>query len=189
MPGRGPDRPRRHALPWLLLILLLASAFPGVAQDKPPSGPTAGSEAIDPTTVIRLLGRDVKGSTGEVVAQIINLLVDAAGEPRVAILDYGGFLGVGKRRIAVAWRVLHFAPGAPGTITLRLDREQLRNFPDFKPEGPILAATQPGDGAPQPEMVTPPQPEAPPPPPPEPSTPPRPEAIAPPAPVTPAAPE
>nr|WP_264185418.1 PRC-barrel domain-containing protein [Roseicella aerolata] len=91
-----------------------------------------------------MLGREVKDKTGEVVAQVVNLLVDAAGEPRAAILDYGGFLGVGKRRIAVAWRALRFTPGATtGAVTLELDREQLKNFPEYKPDAPILAAVPP----------------------------------------------
>jgi len=45
------------------------------------------------------------------------------------VVDYGGFLGVGKQRIAVAWRTLSF--NADG-IRLSLSHEQLRDLPDFK---------------------------------------------------------
>ena len=94
--------------------------------------------------MLRLLGRDVTGPGGQVVAQIMNVLVDAAGQPRAAILDYGGFLGVGKRRIAVVWRALRFAPDqAAGAITLGLSQDQLKNAPEFKPDGPLLAAAPP----------------------------------------------
>lgn len=88
------------------------------------------------------------GPKGEVIAQIINVLVDASGQPRAVILDYGGFLGVGKRRIAVAWRVLRFAPDqAAGAITLDLTPDQLKSFPEFKPAGPLVVAAPP-DAAP-----------------------------------------
>ena len=169
----------------LALGCLLASAESALAEDKPlppPAEPPAASEQIDPASVIRLLGRDVKSASGEVVAQIINLLVDSTGQPRAAILDYGGFLCVGKRRIAVAWRVLSFAPGAAGTITLGLDRDQLKNFPEYKSDGPVVAAAPPGDIPAGPEPVSPPAPETSAPPAPGPSAPAAPEPSAPPAP-------
>jgi hypothetical protein len=154
--SRGADPARRHAwyaarLP-LAVACALAWAAAATAQDTPApppqpppqAGPPALSDRLEPGSVVRLLGRDVKGAGGEVVAQIVNLLVDASGAPRAAILDYGGFLGVGKRRIAVAWRTLAFAPGeGAGAITLSLDREQLKNFPEYKPEGPVFAAVPP----------------------------------------------
>ena len=39
-------------------------------------------------------------------------LVDGQGMARAAIIDFGGFLGVGSRKIAVAWQALHFVPQA-----------------------------------------------------------------------------
>ena len=62
-----------------------------------------------------------RGRRGKVVAQVVNVLVDGSGRPLAAVLDYGGFMGVGRRRIAVAWRALSFAPGGTpggGGITL-----------------------------------------------------------------------
>lgn len=113
---------------------------PPAAQAAPP----AASETIPAGTVLRLLGRDVTSPDGQVVAQIVNLLVDAAGQPQAAILDYGGFLGVGKRRIAVVWRALRFAPDRQaGAITLALGPDQLKNFPEFKADGPLVAAAPP----------------------------------------------
>ncbi len=143
--------PGIHALPRSALALCLLAWAPALRAQEPPRAPPAPpaqGEGIAPDSVVRLLGREVKDKTGEVVAQIVNLLVDAAGEPRAVILDYGGFLGVGKRRIAVAWRALRFAPGAgTGAVTLELDREQLKNFPEYKPDVPILAAVPPPEAA------------------------------------------
>ena len=30
--------------------------------------------------------------------------------PRAAVIDYGGVLGMGRRKVAVAWQLLHFVP-------------------------------------------------------------------------------
>jgi hypothetical protein len=164
----------------LALACLLAGAAAAQAPDQPapPPGQPAATETIPPGTVLRLLGRDVTGPGGQVVAQIMNVLVDATGQPRAAILDYGGFLGVGKRRIAVAWRALRFAPDqAAGAITLALSQDQLKNAPEFKPDGPLLAAAPPeaAPAEPAPEPVVP-----------EPAAP-EPPAAEPPAPAQPAA--
>ena len=111
--------------------------------------PPAASERLPDGAVLRVLGRDVKGPSGEVVAQVVNVLVDGSGRPLAAVLDYGGFMGVGKRRIAVAWRALTFTPGStPGsaggsTITLSLSRDQLKGFPDHKDGEPIVVAAPP----------------------------------------------
>ena len=121
-------------------------------QPAPQPDPPALHEAIPMTSVLRLLGHDVTGKSGEVVAKIANVLVDASGQSRVVILDYGGFLGVGNRRIAVAWRALRFEPGEDsGVITLSMNREQLKNFPAYKSDKPVIAAAPPDDDRLSPE--------------------------------------
>jgi hypothetical protein len=137
----------------LALACLLAGPAAAQAPEPPAPPPSqpAATETIPPGTVLRLLGRDVTGPGGQVVAQIMNVLVDASGQPRAAILDYGGFLGVGKRRIAVVWRALRFAPDqAAGAITLGLSQDQMKNAPEFKPDGPLLAAAPPDPAEPAP---------------------------------------
>ena len=46
------------------------------------------------------------------MGRIVDVLVDGQGMARAAIIDFGGFLGVGSRKIAVAWQALHFVPPA-----------------------------------------------------------------------------
>ena len=163
---RGARYPhRRGALPPVVvrsgivasaLLLMSPAAAPCAEGDAAP--PPAARGLIPDGAALRVLGRDVKGPSGEVVAQVVNVLVDGSGRPLAAILDYGGFMGVGRRRIAVAWRALGFAPGATprpaggGIITLALSRDQLKGFPDHKDGEPVvLAAPAPSsDSAPAP---------------------------------------
>ena len=42
------------------------------------------------------------------MGRIVDVIVDRSGQVRAAIIDFGGFLGVGSRKIAVDWNALHF---------------------------------------------------------------------------------
>ncbi len=55
-----------------------------------------------------ILGREVRSTADENMGRIVDVLVDRSGQVRAAIIDFGGFLGVGSRKIAVDWKALHF---------------------------------------------------------------------------------
>lgn len=163
--GEIPALRRKVAGFCLAGVLMLACSIGAAAQERPaqerpaqdrpaqdrPARPPAVAEPISRDTMLRLLGRDVTNAGGDVVAQVVNLIVDASGTPRAAVLDYGGFLGVGKRRIAVAWSALSFTPGEKPRIVLSLTRDQLANFPEFKAdEAPVMAVPPPGSPGAQP---------------------------------------
>ena len=40
--------------------------------------------------------------------RIIDLLADRSGQVRAAVIEFGGFLGIGTRKIAVDWSALRF---------------------------------------------------------------------------------
>ncbi|TGD95701.1 PRC-barrel domain containing protein [Methylobacterium nonmethylotrophicum] len=86
-----------------------------------------------------VLGKPVRSAAGEDMGRIIDIIVDKDGRPRAAIIDFGGFLGVGSRKIAVDWRALHFsADNKPGRAVLQLNRNQVRVSPEYKPGDPIV---------------------------------------------------
>jgi hypothetical protein len=82
----------------------------------------------------------------------VDVLVDANGEPVAAVLDFGGFMGVGSRKIAVHWSALHFEPAEPTQrIVLSLTLDEIKAAPEYKnPEkaAPVVvpAATEPKPG-------------------------------------------
>ena len=55
-----------------------------------------------------MLGRDVRSAADENMGRIVDVIVDRAGQVRAAVIDFGGFLGVGSRKIVVDWNALHF---------------------------------------------------------------------------------
>jgi len=56
------------------------------------------------------------------------------------IIDFGGFLGVGSRKIAVAWNALRFLPDAKNVerIGLELRRDQVQGAPEYKEDKPVV---------------------------------------------------
>ncbi|MGE5151685.1 MAG: hypothetical protein ACM3II_16315, partial [Rhodospirillaceae bacterium] len=92
----------------------------------------------------------------------------------------GGFLGVGTRKIAVDWHILHFPDsGPPDKLIADLPRDQLRKAPVYKEGEPIVimgrtmpAPAAPTTAAPAPAAPAPPSP-APAPPPDTPAQPPQ----------------
>jgi hypothetical protein len=54
------------------------------------------------------------------------------------IIDFGGFLGVGNRKIAVDWNALHFALDKKDPIILDLTRDQVKAAPEYKDGRPLV---------------------------------------------------
>jgi hypothetical protein len=147
------DRSARSALPKQLVQAPEPSSPAGQSeQDKPPSAapappagappnPPAGTPAVvlDDQEVSAILGKGVRSNAGEDMGRIVDVIVSHDGQVRAAIIDFGGFLGIGIRKIAVDWRALNFAPAAkPGTITLDLTRNQVRLAPEYKRGEPVV---------------------------------------------------
>jgi sporulation protein YlmC with PRC-barrel domain len=95
---------------------------------------------FDKQDVQAILGRQVLSSAGEDMGRVIDIVVDRNGQVRAAVIDFGGFLGVGNRRVAIDWNALRFAPTGSkyDRITLDLTREQLKDAPDYKDGRPLV---------------------------------------------------
>jgi sporulation protein YlmC with PRC-barrel domain len=117
------------------------SAAPPAPANAPAANPPSGTPAvvIDDQEVSAILGKSVRGNAGEDMGRIVDVIVNHDGQVRAAVIDFGGFLGIGTRKIAVDWRALNFAPaGKPGTITLDLTRNQVRLAPEYKRGEPVV---------------------------------------------------
>ena len=91
------------------------------------------------TSLGSILGRDVKSPKGEDLGRVVDVLADAQGHVRVAIIDFGGFLGVGTRRIAVDWPLLRFDLSARDKpLILSVDRQRLQSAPEYNSNKPSV---------------------------------------------------
>ncbi len=101
---------------------------------------------VDERQLESVLGKNVVSASGENMGRIVDIMVDHAGETRAAIIDFGGFLGVGTRKIAVDWRLVHFASsGQADNITVDLTGNQLRAAPIYKQGEPMVVLGRPGE--------------------------------------------
>ncbi len=87
-----------------------------------------------------ILGREVRSAANENMGRIVDVIVDRSGAVRAAVIDFGGFLGVGSRKIVVDWNALHFARIASkgDTVTLELNKEQVTAAPEYKEDTPLI---------------------------------------------------
>src|SRR5215813_12884497 len=137
---------------WCIILGLLLAAFAAVAsradepQQNPP--PAATKEPVPPPSVTVIapreahgvLGRDVRSPANEDMGRIVDIIVDRTGTVRAAVIDFGGFLGVGSRKIVVDWNALHFGRVAEkgDSITLELTKAQVAAAPEYKEDTPIV---------------------------------------------------
>ena len=158
---RGNHRPAIVVAALLALTVGATVAFAENETDK--AAPPAASPATPPATpevtilnkheVEGVLGREVRSATDEDMGRIVDILVDYAGQVRAAIIDFGGFLGVGSRKIAVDWNAMHFPqPGKPGgRIALELTRDQVKAAPEYQDGKPVVVLGAQGKLEPLPE--------------------------------------
>jgi len=85
-----------------------------------------------------VLGREVRSSADESMGRIVDVVVDRAGRVRAAVIDFGGFLGVGSRKIAVDWNALHFDGSKPDLVTSELTRDQVKAAPEYKEKQAVV---------------------------------------------------
>jgi PRC-barrel domain len=87
-----------------------------------------------------LTAQEVRSTIDEGMGPIVNVIVDRTGQVKAAVIEFGGFLGVGSRKIAVAWNALHFFPDAKkgARAMLELTRDQVRAAPEFREGKPVV---------------------------------------------------
>jgi hypothetical protein len=116
-------------------------------QEKSEEQVPENLEQLDSGTTIAILGKKVRDASGKDMGLVVDVLVDRDAAVRAAVIDFGGFLGVGSRKIAIDWRLLQFDPAnhdAP--IVLSLDRAEVQEAPEYKPSaqpGPIVLVGPP----------------------------------------------
>src|SRR3954451_24775299 len=95
------------------LVAVAAAQENRIAQapnEQPAVAKAQTPEAAEPSVTIlgsrqaqSVLGKEVRSSADENLGRIVDVIVDRSGRVRAAVIDFGGFLGVGSRKIAVDW--------------------------------------------------------------------------------------
>lgn len=109
-------------------------------------GAAATADARDKSGVLKasdLIGTKVQGIDGKNLGQIKDLVIDPAdGSIEYAVLDFGGFLGVGDKYFAVPWEALQRDQSGK-KIALDSSKKDLKDAPGFdKNHWPDLSDSQ-----------------------------------------------
>ncbi|MGH6980117.1 MAG: PRC-barrel domain-containing protein, partial [Stellaceae bacterium] len=125
---------------WAVLLLAVPTFADDQAKDQSKTPPPAPTQQTKPVPVVAphkatpkedadsLVGKEVFGADGTQMGLVTNVLVDRDGHPIALVIDFGGFLGVGTRKIAIDWHLMEFHPGnKTKPVTLKLDKDQLKS--------------------------------------------------------------
>jgi hypothetical protein len=122
---------------------------PAQTPAGPPGAPPAATPEAPPQPSVTILGsrqaqsilgKEVRSSANENMGRIVDVIVDHGGRARAAVIDFGGFLGVGSRKIAVDWNALSFAPAGDkrDVVTSELTRDQVKAAPEYKDKQTVI---------------------------------------------------
>jgi sporulation protein YlmC with PRC-barrel domain len=116
----------------LVSILAIAFVVPGIARDR--SGVLKASD---------LIGTKVEGVDGKNLGSIKDLVIDPErGDIQYAVLDFGGFAGIGDKYFAVPWQALQVNQDKK-RLALDLHKKDLKDAPGFdKNNWPDLSEQQ-----------------------------------------------
>lgn len=88
---------------------------------------------VEALTAENLTGATVIGPDGEDIAVVGDILLTEDGQVDAMLIDFGGFLGIGSKRVAVTLDNLEFAANEGGELIIYSDftREQLEAQPEY----------------------------------------------------------
>ncbi|HKO60770.1 MAG TPA: PRC-barrel domain-containing protein [Pyrinomonadaceae bacterium] len=118
----------RRAMVAGLMVMLLGTMSLVDAKDK--SGVLKASE---------LIGMKVEGTDGKNLGKIRDLVLDPEdGDIEYAVLDFGGFLGIGDKYFAVPWDALNKTENGK-KIALDTTKRDLKKAPGFDKNQEVAA--------------------------------------------------
>ena len=118
------------------------TADTGVAATDTTAAPADGAMALPEgyTAVDRagltaelLTGADVRDASDASIAEVQDLVLTSDGQVTDVVLDVGGFLGIGAKRVAIPLDRLTVAQGDGGAVRLWVDltKDELQALPDY----------------------------------------------------------
>ena len=118
------------------------------------------STSPDQVRASTLMGKTVLGPDDQSIGEISDLVLQKDGGTRVALIDVGGFLGVGEKTVAIPFEEFTFSKtdeNAEPQVKVALSKEQLEQLPAF--DIGALDSTAAADTMPAPDASTAPAPD------------------------------
>lgn len=80
-----------------------------------------------------LIGKDVYGQNGKDVGDLKNLLIGKDGRVQAAVIEFGGFLGLGENQVAVDWNKLNVQGDR---VTVNMTEDEIKSAPHWNKDRP-----------------------------------------------------
>jgi hypothetical protein len=93
-----------------------------------------GDSAMDSLDTLgeeEIVGKTVVNQQGEEIGAIEEVVMDTTSQQQLAVIDVGGFLGIGEKSVAVAFDQLQLSED--GRVKSDLTRETLQSQPEYDP--------------------------------------------------------
>lgn len=144
----------RLAMIGVAALVLASAALGAVYGELPGAEPAAANGSAHQVAVSHLpthfvfplLGKELRSTAGSDIGRIAEVLVDGWGRPRAVVVNFGGFLGVGMREVAVDWQALRFYKwGKQEMAVAAVDPSQLARAPQYKPHERSVPVVSPLD--------------------------------------------
>ncbi len=106
------------------------------------STPATSSEAgflnasPDQVRATSLMGKSVYGPDDASIGKVSDLVFEKDGGTRAALIDVGGFLGMGEKTVAIPFDELHITQAdaaAEPRVTVAMTKDQLEQLPTYEP--------------------------------------------------------
>lgn len=126
----------------LVVFGLCAIGIRGSAvADSPP--PTAGKITLGVTVseaeliatgwrVSKLLGAQVENDNAAKIGKVDDIVVAPGGQLSIAVIEVGGFLGIGSHRVAIPVHEIRFSRDPSKIVLPGASKEALKALPEFK---------------------------------------------------------
>jgi len=93
---------------------------------------TTKNTALDVISSEKVEGTSVYNTEGEKLGSIDDLMIDKySGQIRYAVLEFGGFMGMGTDRYPLPWRVLKYSNDKGGYV-VPLNKAMLEEAPRYR---------------------------------------------------------
>ncbi len=88
----------------------------------------------------KLIGRNIKNAQNETIGEIKSIQLGPDGKVASVMVGVGGFLGMGEREVALAWKDLVIADNGE-KVTVNMTKDQLKGMPEYKYTDPTYRGT------------------------------------------------
>jgi hypothetical protein len=101
------------------------------AQDSMAAAGDSAMDSLDTLGTDEIVGKSVVSQQGEEIGTIDEVVMDQTSQQQLAVIDVGGFLGIGEKSVAISFDQLELSDD--GRVRSDLTRETLQSQPEYDP--------------------------------------------------------